>query len=68
MPDFQGISSEQLSSHDLVQGEELVLEVNEKKKTLLLRNEMIEWYKGCVEIGLEHYLIGLAWGTDSVIV
>ena len=44
------------------------LELVDEKKTLLLRNEVIEYYKSCVEIGYEHYLIGLAWGTDSVIV
>ena len=40
----------------------------EKKKTLLLVNEEIEAYKCCVEIGHEHYFIGLGWSTDSVIV
>ena len=42
--------------------------VDEKKKTLLLRNEIVEYYKSCVEIGYEHYLIGLAFGKDSAIV
>ena len=44
------------------------LELVDEKKTLLLINEEIEPYRGCVEIGLEHYLIGLGWSTDSLIV
>ena len=42
--------------------------LDEQKKTLLLRNEIIEYYDSCIEIGHEHYFIGLGWGTDSVIV
>ena len=42
--------------------------IDEEKKTLLLRNEIVEYYKSCVEIGYEHYLIGLAFGKDSAIV
>ena len=55
--------------NDLNEPSQVRLElVDEKKKTLLLRNEMIEYFNSCVEIGHEHYLIGLGWSTDSVIV
>ena len=42
--------------------------IDERKKSLMLRNEMIEYYDSIVELGYEHYLLGLAWGTESVIV
>ena len=42
--------------------------IEEHKKSLVLRNEMIEWHNSIIEIGYEHYLFGLGWSTDSVIV
>ena len=34
----------------------------------MLRNEIIEYYNSTVEIGFEHYLLGLGRCADSVIV
>ena len=42
--------------------------IDEQKKSLLLRDEIIEFYSSIAEIGYEHYLIVLAWGADLVIV
>ena len=42
--------------------------IEEHKKSLVLKNEEIEYYNSVVEIGFEHYLLGLGWSADSVIV
>ena len=54
---------------DLLQTSTFRLEfIDEQRKSLMLRDEMIEYYNSIAEIGYEHYLIGLAWGADLVIV
>ena len=42
--------------------------IEEHKKSLILRYEVIEHYNGVVEIGFEHFLIGLMWCGDSLII
>ena len=42
--------------------------IEEQNKSLMLKDDMFEWYNSIVEIGYEHYLIGLAYSSDSVIV
>ena len=55
--------------NDQIEPNQVRLEfIEEQNKSLVLKNEMIEWHNSSVEIGFEHYLIGLAWGADYVIV
>ena len=54
---------------DLIQPNKIRLEfIEEQKRSLILRNEMIDFHESIVEIGFEHYLLGLGWSADSVIV
>ena len=54
---------------DLFETNEFGLEfIDEQKKSLLLRDEIIEYYNGIAEIGYEHYLIGISFTADLVIV
>ena len=54
---------------DLIKQNKISLEfIEEHKKSLILRNEMIDFHNSVVEIKFEHYLLGLGWSADSVIV
>ena len=54
---------------DQIKADQVRLEfIEEQKKSLLLRHETIENFNSIVEIGFEHYLLGLGSSADSVIV
>ena len=54
---------------DLTESNSLRLDfINEHKKSLVLRNELPENYNAMLEIGYEHYLFGLGWTADLLIV
>ena len=40
----------------------------ENEKSLILRNEVFEFYNSAVEIDYEHYLFSLGYGADLLIV
>ena len=42
--------------------------IEENVKSLMLRNEIIDYYNSIIEIGFEHYFLGLGWGSYSLIV
>ena len=54
---------------DLIESNSLRLEfIDEHKKSLVLRNEIPDDYNNFLEIGYEHYLFGLSYSADLVIV
>ena len=55
--------------NDLIKPNNVKLEfIDEHKKSLVLRNEQPCAYNNMLEIGYEHYLLGLAWSPDILIV
>ena len=54
---------------DLIESNSFRLEfIDEHKKSLVLRNEFPDAYNGMLEIKYEHYLLGLCFGADLLII